>query len=351
MSSTNLSIGIVGFPNVGKSTLFEALTKNKVDRFNYPFCTIDPNIGVVTVPDDRLQKLANLFNPEKIINSTVKFIDIAGIIEGASKGDGLGNRFLANIRETDLILFVLRSFINSDIINARDQIDPVAEAKLLNTELMLKDLETIENRIRSASREAKSGKSEIVAELNALEKAKKELEDGNILADVDFSEKERDLLYPYRFLTMKPRIYLLNGDEDQETESLLGERWPVISINILDELDYSNLLQEEKDLLGISGIDRLIKKAYDLLDLITFFTVGSDEVRAWKTKKGTYAPKAAGVIHTDFEDKFIKAEVINWEDLIEVGSIVEAKKRGLIRTEGKDYLFQDGDVVEIKHGR
>jgi len=300
----------------------------------------------VSVPDKRLDLLAELVSPEKIIFSTIKFIDIAGIIEGASKGEGLGNRFLANIRETDLILFVLRSFDSEDIINTQSKVDPKEEATLLETELLLKDLETIDNRIRSATKEARAGDKELVFELEALQRAKKMIEDGLSLDNLN--EKDRSALMPYRLLTMKPRIYLLNGSD----RGVSFDKWPVISFDVANELDFSELDQGERDALGLgeSKVDQLITKSYELLDLITFFTVGADEARAWKIRRGTLAPDAAGEIHTDFKKKFIKAEVINWKELLEVGGLSEARKKGLIRTEGKEYIFQDGDVVEIKHG-
>lgn len=352
-----LSVGIVGFPNVGKSTLFKTLTKKEVGCSNYPFCTIDPNIGIVSVPDERLEKLSELVNPLKKTLSTVEFVDIAGLVEGASKGEGLGNKFLANIRETDIIVYVLRSFKKDDIITVRNEINPLREGELLDTELALKDLETIDKRILSLSKEVRALKKEAVFENETLNRAKQILENGEILINGDFSEEESQILKSYRFLTFKPRIYLINGKKEDVSEetikSLEKKKASVLIMDVLEEYESSSFTAEEREALGLkkeSGIDVLIREAYKLLDLITFFTFGPDEVRAWKTRKNALAPEAAGEIHTDFEKNFIKLEVIEAEKLMEVKTIAEARKQGLIRTEGKEYQVQDGDVIEVKHG-
>lgn len=303
MSSSKLSIGIVGLPNVGKSTLFQAITQKQIDRQNYPFCTIDPNIGVVTVPDERVDKLAELSKSAKKIYTTIKFVDIAGLVEGANKGEGLGNKFLANIRETDAIVYVLRCFKNDKIINTQSKIDPLREKGILDTEMELKDMES------------------------------------------DAEELLMD----------KPRLFLLNGKKEEIDQSVIDEleknNWSYLILDILSEFDSASLSVEERkefDLPVELSLDKLIKKSYDLLDLITFLTTGTDETRAWTLKKGSLAPQAGGVIHTDFEKNFVKAEVVNWQKLLESGGLAKAREQGLIRTEGKDYIVQDGDVIEIK---
>ncbi|MBU1292280.1 redox-regulated ATPase YchF [Patescibacteria group bacterium] len=342
-----LSIGIVGLPNVGKSTLFQTLTKKQIDRANYPFCTIDPNVGVVTVPDERVDQLAELTKSAKKIYTTIEFIDIAGLVKGANKGEGLGNKFLANIRETDAILYILRIFKNDNIINTQDQIDPIGAKEILDTEMALKDLATLEKVLKSKD----------LKEIKAVEKAKNLLQTENLLVG-NISEQEKEILKQYQLLTLKPRLYLLNGNEkeliSEVKEKFEKNNWPYLLIDTLNEFEMSELAEEEKKDLGISskdsGLDSLIKKAYQLLDLITFLTTGSDETRAWTIKRGGLAPQAGGVIHTDFEKNFIKADVINWQDLIKVGGTAQAREKGLIRIEGKEYVVQDGDVIEIKHG-
>ena len=351
-----LSIGIVGLPNVGKSTLFQTITKKQVDTANYPFCTIDPNVGVVAVPDERVDELALLTNSLKKIYTTIEFFDIAGLVAGASKGEGLGNKFLANIRETDAIVYVLRAFFAKDIINTRPGINPLADKDILDTELILKDLETIEKRLNSLERDAKTGSKEILKELEIMNKAKQLLTDGKILIEQGFDEDELKIIKQYQLLTLKPRIYLLNG-KDEEVSKEISEKfqknnWPVLIIDILTESEAIGLSKEERATLGLpleSELDILIKKAYEILDLLTFFTTGPDETRAWTLKKNQKAPQAGGVIHSDFEKHFIKAEAINWKDLLEAKGFASAREKGLIRTEGKDYIIQDGDVIEIKH--
>jgi len=348
----SLSIGIVGLPNVGKSTLFQAITKKRVDIANYPFCTIDPNVGVVAVPDKRLDKLAELLGVERKINTTVEFFDIAGLIKGANKGEGLGNQFLANIRETDAIVYVLRAFSDSGVVNTQEKIDPIKEKEILDTELVLKDLETINKRLESLEKDIKVGKKEFLQEKEVLGKTKLLLEQGKILFEQDFTEKERKIISQYQLLTMKPRIYLLNGKE-VDKDTIDNDELSFLVIDIISELNASDLSKEERETLGLppeSELGVLIKKAYEILDLVTFFTQNANEVRAWTVKKGSRVPMAGGVVHSDFEDKFIKALVINWKDLLDAGGFAKAREKGLIRTEGKDYVVQDGDIIEIKHG-
>ncbi|MCX6760224.1 MAG: redox-regulated ATPase YchF [Candidatus Nealsonbacteria bacterium] len=351
-----LSIGIVGLPNVGKSTLFQTITKKQVDIANYPFCTIDPNVGVVAVPDNRVEKLAELTKSKKKIYTTIEFVDIAGLVKGANKGEGLGNKFLANIRETDAIVYVLRAFNNSDIVNTREEIDPVAEKEILDTELILKDLETVNKRIDNLEGDARAGKKEAIKELEFLKRIKESLDKGDVLSEIQFDEEENKFIKGYQLLTSKPRIYLLNGKEEEVSESIKEQfsknSWKYIITDILSEQESADFSKEERVSLGIaedSELDILIRKAYELLDLITFLTTGEDETRAWTLKKGQTASQAGGVIHSDFESKFIKDDVINWQDLLNSNGFAQAREKGLIRTEGKEYVVQDGDVIEIKH--
>ncbi len=351
-----LSIGIVGLPNVGKSTLFQTITKIQVNIANYPFCTIDPNVGVVAVPDERVDKLAELTQSARKIYSTVEFHDIAGLVRGANKGEGLGNKFLANIRETDAIVYVLRAFLQKDIINTRQDIDALAEKEILDTELVLKDLETVEKRICGLAGDVRAGKKECIKEYEALEKVKRFLDQGKILIEQSFSKEEQKIINQYQLLTMKSRFYLLNGRDEEVPQSVIQEfqknNWQFLIVDLLTEFGAADRNKEERIALGLleeSEMGLLIKKAYDILGLITFFTTGPDETRAWTLKKGYLAPQAGGAIHTDFESHFIKAEVINWQTLLDVGGFVKAREKGLIRTEGKEYVVQDGDVIEIKH--
>ena len=353
----SLSIGIVGLPNVGKSTLFQTITKKQVNIANYPFCTIDPNVGVVAVPDERVGKLAELAESEKKINATVEFFDIAGLVKGANKGEGLGNKFLANIRGTDAVIYVLRAFLNEKIINTMPEINPLADKEILDTELALKDLETTEKRIENLSKDAKANKKEAVKEIEILNKIKKLLEGGRILNEENFTEDELKTISQYQFLSMKPRLYLLNGREDEIPEKITEEfkkkNWPFLVVDILTEFEMAGLNKEERlalDLPQESKLDELIKKSYEILGLITFLTTGPDETRAWTLKKGQRAPQAGGVIHSDFEKNFIRAEVVNWNELLNAGGFARAKEKGLIRTEGREYIVRDGDVVEIRHG-
>ncbi|HIT21946.1 MAG TPA: redox-regulated ATPase YchF [Candidatus Scybalousia intestinigallinarum] len=361
-----LTAGIVGLPNVGKSTLFNAITKNSILAANYPFATIDPNVGVVTVPDERLEKLNEMYEPKQKIPTAFEFTDIAGLVKGASQGEGLGNKFLSHIRETDAIVEVVRCFENKDIIHVEGTIDPIRDIEIISLELILADLESIGNRIEKMGKKARTSKvKEDLIELEALEKAKKALEENHPLRMVDFTIEEKKALKSYNFLTMKPIIYLANIDEEELTEIdnpyvkkveeyASRENSKVIKVcakieeelSQLDESDKKEMLQA----LGIpmSGLDQLIKATYDLLGLATYFTVGKDEVRAWTFRKGMNAKECAGIIHTDFEKGFIRAEVISYTDLIELGSEQKVKEAGKARLEGKDYLMQDGDICHFR---
>jgi len=354
----SLHIGIVGLPNVGKSTLFQAITKKQVDRSNYPFCTIDPNVGVVAVPDDRVEKLAELTNSAKKIFTTIEFVDIAGLVEGASQGEGLGNKFLANIREVDAIVYVLRAFKNENVVNVRSEIDVLKDKDILDTEMVLKDMETVEKRLGSLERDAKSGDKKILKEFETLKKIYELLKDGKIISEYDWGEDEEKTIKSYQLLSSKPRIYLLNGNDadvsDEVKKIFEKNNWNYLIMNILDQSEASELSAEEREEFGLPrelSLNDLIKESYRLLNLITFFTTGSDETRAWTLHEGDKAPKAGGAIHSDFEEFFIRAEVVNWKKLIECNGFAGAREKGLIRTEGKEYGVKDGDVIEIKSGK
>ena len=329
-----LSIGIVGLPNVGKSTLFKALTKQEITIANYPFATIDPNVGVVVVPDERLQKLAELSHSKKIVPAVVEFYDIAGLVKGANKGEGLGNKFLSHIRETQAIVVVLRVFKNPEIIHVEGAPDPLRDLEIINAELILKDLETIEKRLSSLENEKKSGDKKAERNLEVLNKIREELGAGNLAVKYAKEEIVREL----QLLTVKKQIYLLNGMEFE------------VPVELLQKIKELRADYVVADLSSVSAIPELIKKSYEVLGLISFLTTGEDETRAWTIEKGTLAPQAAGVIHTDFDKNFIRAEVVNWQKLVEAGSWVAAKQKGLIRVEGKEYEVEDGDVIVVRHG-
>jgi GTP-binding protein YchF len=353
----SLSIGIVGLPNVGKSTLFETITKKQVDKENYPFCTIDPNVGVVAVPDERVDKLTDLSKSAKKIYTTIEFVDIAGLVKGASKGEGLGNKFLANIRETDAIVYVLRCFKNEKIINTLNNIDPLLEKETLETELILKDLEVVDKRLSTIDKEIKVGGKEALEEKDTLCKTQDLLQKGHILYEEEWEKEEKRILNKYELLTLKPKIYLLNGQENEIPAHILevfnNNKWSYLIMDVAMELETVGFSIEERISFGLPGqseLDLLIKLTYKLLGLITFLTTGEDETRAWTLKKGLKAPQAGGVIHSDFADKFIKAEIVDWKKLIEASSWSAARQNGWIRLEGKEYVVEDGDVIIFKHG-
>ncbi|MFA5169247.1 MAG: redox-regulated ATPase YchF [Candidatus Paceibacterota bacterium] len=353
-----MHIGIVGFPNVGKSTLFQTITKKQVDIANYPFCTIEPNVGVVAVPDHRVDRLAELTHSAKKIYTTIEFVDIAGLVEGASKGEGLGNKFLANIREVDAIVYVLRCFKNENIINTRQVIDILKDKEILDMEMILKDLDTVEKRLSSLEKEIKSGDKKALKEMEVLKKVYALLKEGKMLSDLDWEEEEGKIIKSYQLLSSKPRLYLLNGEEKDVSSEVLEafkkNNWSYLFMDVLTESESGDMTKEERESFGLSPepkLNELIKESYKLLGLITFLTTGPDETRAWTIHRGDRAPQAGGVIHSDFEDTFIRAEVINWEKLIESGGFAGAREKGLIRTEGKEYVVSDGDVIEIKSGK
>lgn len=352
----SLSIGIVGLPNVGKSTLFNALTKKQAEAANYPFCTIDPNVGTVKVPDERLEKLAEISKPKKIIPTIIEFVDIAGLVKGASQGEGLGNQFLSHIRECDAICEVVREFRDKNVIHVNGQVDPEGDRETINLELIFADLGTVDKRLARTSRDMKSGDKNIIRENELLLKLKKHLEEEKAVRTFPMNDEEKAIIKGFGLLTQKPIIYVLNSDEEREESS---KSWDgeVLQINAKLEQEIASLPEEEqeeyiKELgLDISGLDKLIKASYKLLGLQTFFTTGPDETRAWTVKVGARAPQAAGEIHTDFEKGFIRAEIINWQEFINAGGESKAKEKGLIRTEGKDYLMQDGDVCHFLFNR
>jgi len=349
----SLSIGIVGLPNVGKSTLFKTLTKKQVLIANYPFATIDPNVGVVLVPDERVDKLAELSKSKKKIYATVDFVDIAGLVKGASQGEGLGNKFLSHIREVDAVLYVLRAFKNADIINTQNEVNPLKEKEILDVELILKDLETINKRIDGLSGDVRQNKKEAVKETAVLTKAKEILAQEKVLVNQNFADDEKEILNSFQLLTYKPRLYLLNGQEEDVSDEIKNNLKNFVIVDVQSEYEAEGMTKEERRELGLpelSETDVLIKKSYELLNLITFLTTGEDETRAWTINRGDTAPIAGAAIHSDFKEKFVKAEVVFWEDLLVAGGYPKAREQGKLRTEGKEYIVKDGDVIEFRHG-
>lgn len=356
-----MKIGIVGLPNVGKSTMFNSITNVGAECANYPFCTIEPNVGVVPVPDERLDKLTEMYKPEKTTHAVIEFVDIAGLVKGASKGEGLGNKFLSHIREVDSIVEVVRCFENENIVHVDGSVDPIRDIETINLELILADLETINKRMERAQKAFKADKK-VKVEIDLLNKIKETLEAGKSARTLDLNEEELDLIKDSFLLTLKPILYIANVSEDQlgnDNDELVNkvkeyaskENANVIPLCVKIEEELSSLDGEDKkemlEALGLeeSGLDKVIKASYDLLGLMSFLTAGEPEVRAWTIKKGTKAPEAAGKIHSDIQRGFIRAEVVKYDDLIREGSMNAVKEKGLLRSEGKDYIMQDGDIV------
>ena len=365
----SLRAGIVGLPNVGKSTLFNAITKQNILAANYPFATIEPNVGVVIVPDKRLDFLNNLYQPKSLVPTAFEFTDIAGLVSGASQGEGLGNKFLSHIREVDAIVEVVRCFENKNIIHVENTVDPIRDIEIINVELILADLEVVENRLNRIGKKASMSKDkETIKEVELLNKVKENLVKNFPLRRMDFDKEELKILKPFNFLTLKPIIYMANVSEEDllnKNNPLVlkvegyaeAEKAKVIKVCAKIEAELSDLDEEEKQVflndLGIeeSGLNKLIKSTYSLLGLQTFFTAGNDEVRAWTFKKGMKAPECAGIIHTDFEKGFIKAEIFNYYDLEKYGDEKLVKEAGKVRLEGKEYLMQDGDICYFRFNK
>lgn len=357
-----LKVGIVGLPNVGKSTLFNALTKQRAPAANFPFTTIEPNVGVITVPDERLDALARLSQSERVVPTTTEFVDIAGLVKGAHAGEGLGNQFLAHIREVDAIAEVVRFFPTSDVMHVAGRVNPKQDVEVIQTELALADFQTVEKLRESAMRSAKSGDPSLVIRAKALEAVYATLAEGRPASSASFSPQEADAIRDIRLLTQKPVLYVANLDEEQirRTSEIVAEfaadYHPVVPLSVKIEQELSELDPSERATflaeygLTHSGLDDLIRAAYDLLGLMTFFTTGPKETRAWTVRRGATAPEAAGKIHSDFQRGFIRAETIGWQDLVSTGSYPAAREKGLLRDEGKEYVVQDGDVCIFKTG-